>query len=73
MAAVLAVKAIGPTKVFGHIMPDARLTPNRDLQKAKAVADNLNIEYKIIELGNIYRQIINLLPKKMARARKFVG
>lgn len=64
VAAVLAVKAIGPTKVFGLIMPYATLTPKRDLQKAKAVADNLNIEYKIIELGNIYRQIINLLPKK---------
>jgi NAD+ synthase len=64
VAAVLAAKAIRPTKVFGLILPDPKLTPKRDIKKAKELAENLNIEYKIIELGNIKRQMLNLLPKK---------
>jgi NAD+ synthase len=69
VAAVLAVKAIRPTKVFGLILPDPKLTPKRDIKKAKELAENLNIEYKIIELGNIKRQILNLLPKKNGLAQ----
>jgi NAD+ synthase len=69
VAAVLAAKAIRPTKVFGLILPDPKLTPKRDIKKAKELAENLNIEYKIIELGNIKRQMLNLLPKKNGLAQ----
>jgi NAD+ synthase len=55
VAAVLAVKAIRPTKVFGLILPDQKLTPKREIKRAKELAENLNFEYKIIELGNIKR------------------
>jgi NAD+ synthase len=64
VAAVLAVKAIGPKKVFGLILPDYKVTPRRDTEEAKELAENLNIEYNIIELGKIKRQMLNLLPKK---------
>jgi NAD+ synthase len=44
VAAVLAAKAIKPPKVLGLILPDSKLTPKRDIKRAKELAKNLNIE-----------------------------
>ena len=64
LAAVLAVKAIGPKKVFGLSMPDSKVTPKTDTRQAQQLAETLGIEYKIIEIGRIKKQMLNLLPKK---------
>lgn len=68
VAAVLAVQAIGPKKVFGLVMPDSELTPKRDTEEAEHLAKTLSIEYKNAEVGNIKRQMLNLLPRKSALA-----
>jgi NAD+ synthase len=64
LAAVLAVKAIGPKKVFGLSIPDSKVTPKIDTKQAQQLAKTLGIEYKIIEIGKIKKQMLDLLPKK---------
>jgi NAD+ synthase len=64
LAAALAVKAIGPKKVFGVSMPDSKVTPKGDTKRAQQLAKILGIENKIIETGNVKRQTLNLLPQK---------
>jgi NAD+ synthase len=68
LAAVLAVNAIGPKKVFGLSMPDSNVTPKLDTKQAQQLAERLGIEYKIVEIGNIKKQMLNLLPKKSVLA-----
>lgn len=64
LAAVLAVNAIGPSKVFGLSMPDSRVTPEKETRQARQLAKTLGIEYKNIETEKIKRQMLYLLPKK---------
>ena len=68
LAAVLAVKAIGPKKVFGLSMPDSKVTPKIDTKQAQQLSSTLDIEFKIIEVGKIKKQMLNLLPKESALA-----
>jgi NAD+ synthase len=64
LAAVLAVNAIGPSKVFGLTMPDSKVTPKKETRQAQQLAITLGIEYKIIETGKIKRQMLYLLPRR---------
>jgi NAD+ synthase len=68
LAAVLAVNAIGPKRVFGLSMPDSNVTPKVDTKQAQQLAERLGIEYRIVEIGNIKKQMLNLLPKKSVLA-----
>jgi NAD+ synthase len=68
LAAVLAVNAIGPKKVFGLSMPDLNVTPKVDTKQAQKLAERLGIEYRIVEIGDIKKQMLNLLPKKSVLA-----
>jgi NAD+ synthase len=68
LAAVLAVKAIGPKKVFGLSIPDSKVTPKIDTRQAQQLAKTLGVQYKIIEIGKIKKQMLNLLPKKSVLA-----
>ena len=49
VAVWLAVKALGSEKVFGLILPDSSVTPEKDTGDAKEFAKKLGIKYKIIE------------------------
>lgn len=64
VAAVLAVKAIGPKRVYGILMPDSKVTPRIETKQAYKLAKSVGIEYKIVEIGRIKRHMLNLLPKK---------
>src|ERR687891_1657187 len=64
LAAVLAVNAVGPSKVLGLSMPDSKVTPKKETRQAQQLAKTLGIEYKIIETGKIKRQMLYFLPRK---------
>jgi NAD+ synthase len=64
LAAVLAVNAVGSSKVFGLTMPDSKVTPKKETIQAQQLAKTLGIEYRIIETGRIKRQMLYLLPRK---------
>src|ERR687898_160781 len=53
VATCLAVKALGPKKVFGLILPDSSVTPRRDTLDAENLAQQLGIKYTTIEVGKI--------------------
>ena len=57
VATCLAVKALGPNKVFGLILPDSSVTPRRDTLDAEDLAQQLGIKYKIIEVRNIRKSV----------------
>ena len=71
LAAVLAVNAIGPSKVFGLSMPDSKVTPKKETRQAQKLAKTLGIEYKIIETGKIKRQMLYFLPRKNVLAEGY--
>lgn len=54
VACALAVKALGPERVHGLIMPDRRVTPIEDVEDAVVLAKMLKIKYQIIEIDRIY-------------------
>ena len=73
VAAWLAVKALGPKRVLGLILPDSSVTPKKDTKDAEELAKKLRIRYKVIEVGNIKNQFLRILPKhKLARANFLV-
>jgi NAD+ synthase len=68
VVAILAVRALTHTRVFGLILPDSKITPKSDVEDAIELAKNLKIKYKIIEIGNTKCQLLKHLPKnKLAR------
>jgi NAD+ synthase len=75
VATYLAVKALGPKKVFGLILPDSGVTPKRDTIDAEKLAKHLGIKYKITEVGKIKKLCLNKnLPhnSKLAKANLLV-
>ena len=73
VATWLAVRALGPERVFGLILPDSSVTPKRDTKDAEELANKLNIGYKVIRVGKIKNQFLRSLPKdKLARANFLV-
>jgi NAD+ synthase len=75
VATYLAVKALGPKKVFGLILPDSGVTPKKDTIDAEKLAKHLRIKYKITEVGKIKKLCLNKnLPhnSKLAKANLLV-
>ena len=54
VACDLAVRALGPSRVHGLLMPDSRVTPMEDVEDARMLAEMLGIEYHIIPIDEIY-------------------
>lgn len=54
VACALAVKALGPEKVHGLIMPDVRVTPGEDVEDAVALAEAFKIPHQVIEISHVY-------------------
>jgi NAD+ synthase len=59
----LAVKALGNHGVFGLILPDSKITPKSDILDAVRLAENLKIEYRVIEIETMKRATLRKLPK----------
>ena len=79
VATCLAINALGPSKVFGLILPDSSVTPKRDIRDARDLAKKLAIKYQIIEVGKIKKQCLskklpygNRLDNKLAKANLLV-
>lgn len=75
VATYLAVKALGPKKVFGLILPDSGVTPKIDTIDAEKLAKHLGIKYEITEVGKIKKLCLNKnLPhnSKLAKANLLV-
>ena len=58
----LAVKALGPKKVFGLILPDSSVTPKSDTIHAIQLAEQQKIRYKLIELKTFKKSLLQKLP-----------
>src|ERR687886_1554206 len=63
VAATLAVRALGPLRVLGLILPDSGITPKRDIQDAAELAKKLMIKYRTIEIRGAKSQLLKELPK----------
>ena len=57
----LSVDALGSRRVMGLIMPDLRLTPKEDVVDAKAVASELGIETRLIDIAPIHSTFMRSL------------
>jgi NAD+ synthase len=53
VTAYLLVKALGPERVVGLIMPDSDVTPEEDVEDARSVAESLGVRYKVIDIKPI--------------------
>lgn len=60
VTAALCVHALGKEKVLGIIMPTS-FTPEKDINDALELANNLGIETKTIPIDNVCNTLINIL------------
>jgi NAD+ synthase len=63
VAASLAVRALGPDKVFGLVLPDSAVTPKKDTRHAVDLVKQLKMRHKLIELKDVKRQLLLGLPR----------
>ncbi|MEM0329296.1 MAG: NAD+ synthase [Nitrososphaerota archaeon] len=54
VACALSVRALGPSRVHGLIMPDTRVTPAEDVEDARMLAEMLGIEHHVIPIDGVY-------------------
>ncbi|MBO8179595.1 MAG: NAD+ synthase [Archaeoglobus sp.] len=64
--AYLCTKALGKERVFGLIMPEIGVTPEKDVEDAIKVAEILGIDYKLIEIN----EIIEVFKEKAGEGSK---
>jgi len=58
----LCVKALGPERVYGLIMPDTTITPEADVEDALELARSLNIRHDLIDIHLIYKAYSENIP-----------
>jgi NAD+ synthase len=62
VAVSLATKALGNQKVLGLILPDKKVSEQKDICDAVDIAKLLDIKYQIIDITEIKQKYIDLLP-----------
>ena len=62
VAVSLATKALGNQRVIGLILPDKKVSEQKDIRDAVDIAKLLNIKYQIIDITEIKQKYIDLLP-----------
>jgi NAD+ synthase len=69
VAATLAVKALGPSRVLGLVLPDkASLSDTGAIDGAVRLANNLGMKYNLIDVGRARSDLTKQLPSnKLAR------
>lgn len=67
----LCVRALGPDKVFGLLMPERDSEP-QNLKDAKQLATELKIEYEVLDITPILKQmgIYDILPDRIMKDKK---
>ena len=68
VVAALAVKALGPGRVVGVIMPDTRTTPEDDVRDARELASALGIKTLELQIDRAVDSIAGLVPDPSPRA-----
>ncbi len=63
VVAFLCVRALGRESVLATIMPEKGVTAEEDVQDAIELARMLGIEYKVIEISDIVKKLIEKLGK----------
>jgi NAD+ synthase len=63
VAAYLTVKALGPRRVDGLLLPEEGITPRADLEDGIRVAKELHIEHSRIPIDSVVHTIADLYPK----------
>ncbi|AIY89421.1 NAD+ synthase [Geoglobus acetivorans] len=61
VVAYLSVRALGPEKVFGLLLPEKGVTPAEDIEDALEVCKRLGIEHRIIEINPIVDKYSEIL------------
>jgi len=64
VTAKLCVEALGPEKVKALVMPDAEVTPIRDLEDALSLARGLGVEVGVVDIGEAVKAIVGRHPFK---------
>jgi len=62
VTATLCVRALGPKKVIGVLMPDPEITPVSDVRDAKDLASKLGIETYTIPIDAIVKTFLDSIP-----------
>ena len=62
VAASLATKALGNQRVIGLILPDKKISEQKDIDDAIDLSKLLDIRYNIIDITKIKQEYIDLLP-----------
>jgi len=62
VAVSLATKALGNHRVIGLILPDKKVSEQKDIRDAVDIAKLLDIKYQIIDITEIKQKYIDLLP-----------
>jgi len=63
VAVTLAVKAIGPSRVLGLVLPDSKTIPHpSETKDAISLAKDLKIRYRVIEIGAAKKDLMRQLP-----------
>jgi NAD+ synthase len=60
---VLASRAIERNRIMGLIMPEKGLTPKKDVDNARQLANEMKIKYKEIHFEHAKKILVNNLPK----------
>ena len=58
----LAVEALGKDHVLGIHLPELNVTPAEDVLDATEVANELGIELKVINIGELMESFMNVIP-----------
>lgn len=71
VVAYLCVKALGSERVLGLILPDSDVTPKGDFDDALMIAENLGIQYRVLDIKPIVKVFHDSLsvfgsPSKLA-------
>ncbi|MGQ9468309.1 MAG: NAD(+) synthase [Nitrososphaerales archaeon] len=62
VTATLCVRALGPEKVLGLLMPDPEITPRSDIEDAKNLALKLSIKTFTIPIDTITKTFLDNIP-----------
>ena len=72
LTAHLAVEALGPDGLHGLVLP-SEVNPEADRTDAERVADDLGIDYDVIEIGPIVDAFVDAAPEEAAGDRTALG
>ncbi len=73
LTAALTVKALGKDNVLGIHMPESGLTPAKDSEDAKTLADWLGIEFRTVDIAGIISAFMVAVPESEYASRLCKG